>query len=129
ATAEAWEARRVRGRLIRGKEAVDAAVAKWNLLDPLMVSPPGSARFLPVLHVDEYRHAVHRALLRKHVASAAVLLALAVFLVVSGHVAERAAASRAGALAFAIAAFVVVDYHLVVRRIDALAERALFALW
>src|SRR5690606_24039358 len=65
ATEDAWEARRIGGRVIRGKAAVDAAVARWNLLDPLMVSPPGSARFLPVLHVDEYRDRAHRALRRK----------------------------------------------------------------
>lgn len=129
ATEDAWEARRIGGRVIRGKAAVDAAVARWNLLDPLMVSPPGSARFLPVLHVDEYRDRAHRALRRKHAVSLGVLLAAGVLFVISGYVAERATALRAGAMAFALALFVATDFHLVVRRIEALAERAQFALW
>lgn len=129
ATAESWEARRVGGRLTRGKAAVDAAVAKWHLLDPLMVSPPGSARFLPVLHVEEYRHGAHRKLLRRHLASIAMLFAVAALLMVSGYLAERATALRAGAMAFTVAAFVAADYHLVIKRIEALSERALFALW
>lgn len=114
--------------MIRGKAAVDAAVAKWNLLDPLMVSPPGSARFLPVLHVEEYRQRAHRSLLRKHLASIALFVVLAAVLVVSGQIGERDAATRAGAMAFVIAAFFGADY-LVLRRIDALSERALFMLW
>src|SRR5690606_30191901 len=86
ANTDAWEARRMGGRPILGKAAVDAAVAKWHLLDPLMVSPPGSPRFLPVLHVEEYREPAHRALLRKQFASVGLLAAVAVLLIVSGQV-------------------------------------------
>jgi len=128
ATEDAWEARRPGGRVIRGKAAVDAAVAKWNLLDPLMVSPPGSARFLPVMHVGEYRRGAHRALLRKYAVSIGVLLAAAALLAVSGYVGDRPKAIRAGAMAFAVALFAAADC-VIVRRIDALAERALFFLW
>src|SRR5690606_34249431 len=129
ATKDAWEARRIGGRVIRGKAAVDSAVARWNLLDPLMVSPPGSVRFLPVLHIEEYREPAHRAVLRKQAASLGVLLVTASLLVISGYVAERPAALRAGAMALALALFVAADHHLVLRRIEAVAERALFALW
>lgn len=129
ADAETWEARRFGGRRVSGKAAVDAAVARWNPLDPLIVSPAGSARFLPVLHIEEYRHRVHRALRRKHIASIAVLLALGALLVASGYAADRASAIRAGALAFVVGAFVLADYYLVVRHVDALAERALFVVW
>ncbi|HEX6997064.1 MAG TPA: rhomboid family intramembrane serine protease [Gammaproteobacteria bacterium] len=129
ATEGAWEARRIGGRLIRGKPAVDAAVARWNLLDPLMVSPPGSARFVPVLHVEEYCHRAHRALLKQHAVSFAILLGTALLLVVSGYVAERPKALRAALMAFAVALFVAVDYQVVLRRIEALRERALFILW
>jgi len=124
-----WEARRIGGRRIVGKAAVDAAVAKWNPLDPLVVSPAGSSRFLTVLHVDEYRNRVHEALRRKHVASIAVLLVLGVLLAASGLVADRASAVRAGTVALVVGAFVLADYYLVVRHIDALAERALFIVW
>lgn len=129
ATENAWEARRPGGRVIRGKAAVDAAVARWNLLDPLMVSPPGSPRFLPILHVDEYRRRAHRTLVRKYTASIGVLLAVAALLAVSGFVGDRPKAIRAGAMAFALALFTAADYQLIVRRIEALAERALFFLW
>lgn len=129
ATPQSWEARRIGGRVIQGKAAIEAAVAKWHLLDPLMVSPPGHGRFLPVLHVEELRWRAHRALIRRHALSIAVLLAAAALLVVSGYVAGRESAVRAGMMALALAAFVAADHHLVVRRIDALAERALFALW
>ncbi len=129
AAGDDWQARRVGGRLIRGLAAVEAAVAKWHPLDPLMVSPPGSERFLPVLQIAALRLQAHAALRRKHIMSIIVLLAVAVLLVVSGYLAGRESALRAGAMAFAVAAFVTVDYHVVVRRIDALAERAQFALW
>lgn len=129
ATKGVWEARRIGGRLIRGKDAVDAAVTKWNLLDPLMVSPPGSARFVPVLHAEEYCHRAHRALLRKHAVSFAVLLGTALLLVISGYVAERPTALRAALMAFALALFLAVDYQVVLRRIEALRDRSLFILW
>ena len=129
ATKGAWEARRIGGRLIRGKSAVDAAVAKWNLLDPLMVSPPGSARFVPVLHVEEYCHRAHRALLKKHAVSFAVLIGITLLLAISGYVAERPQALRAAMMALAVALFIAVDYHVVLRRIEPLRERTLFILW
>ena len=126
---DTWQARRIGGRLIRGQLAVEAAVAKWHPLDPLMVSPPGSPRYLPVLHVEALRQRVHAALRRRHIAAIIALLVTAAILVASGYFAGRASALRAGAMAFALVAFLLLDYHVAVRRIDALAERALFAIW
>src|SRR5690606_15411081 len=89
APGDGWQARRTRGRTIVGKAAVDKAAARWNPLDPLLIGAPGFTRFLPVLHVAEYRDAAHSRVLGRQRLALFVVVAAAVLLLLSGLMAER----------------------------------------
>ncbi|HEU4619125.1 MAG TPA: rhomboid family intramembrane serine protease, partial [Gammaproteobacteria bacterium] len=129
AMGEAWQARRGRSRIIGDKGSIDAAVSRWTLLDPLLISRPGARRFLPVLAIEEYREAVQRSLKRRQLMMIAVLSLLACGLALSGWAADRASAFRAALASLAIAGFGTLEYQLVIKRPDVLFDRALLTLW
>ncbi|HEX7081880.1 MAG TPA: rhomboid family intramembrane serine protease [Gammaproteobacteria bacterium] len=129
AAGDEWQARRGGGRIIVGKREVDAAVAKWHPLDPLLIARPGGGRFLPVLEIPELRDPARRGLLRKQLWAIAVLAVLACVFAMSAYFGAGAQPLRAAGMALAVAAFAAADYHLVLKRLEALRERALFVLW
>lgn len=129
AMGEAWQARRGRGPIIADKGSIDAAVSRWTLLDPLLISRPGAGRFLPVLAIEEYREAAQRSLKRRQAAMIAALSLLACVLALSGWAADRPSALRAALASLAIAGFAALEYQLVIKRPDVLFDRALLTLW
>jgi membrane associated rhomboid family serine protease len=126
---EMWQARRGRGRVFADKRAIDAAAAKWTLLDPLMICPPGGRRFLPVLAVEEYRETAQRSLKRRQLVAIGVLLLLASVLAVSAWTIDRPRALNAAFVALVVAGFAVLEYHVSIKRLDALFDRAMLGLW
>jgi membrane associated rhomboid family serine protease len=128
-TGEAWQARRGRGPVFRDKRAIDAAAARWTPLDPLLISPPGGRRFLPVLAIDEYRETVQRSLRRRQLGMIAALLSLACVLAISGWAAGRSSAFDIALVSLAIAGFSTLEYELAIKRPDTLFDRALLTLW
>jgi membrane associated rhomboid family serine protease len=126
---ETWQARRGRGRVFADKRAIDAAVAKWNLFDPLMICPPGGRRFLPVLAVEEYRETAQRALLRRQLVGVGMLLLLAGGLAVSAWITGRPRSLNAAFVALVVAGFAVLEYQVSLKRPEALFDRAMLGLW
>jgi membrane associated rhomboid family serine protease len=126
---ETWQARRGRGPVFADKRAIDAAAAKWTLLDPLMVCPPGGRRFVPVLAVEEYRETAQRSLQRRQLAAIGILLLLATVLAVSAWAIDRPRALNAASVALVVAGFAALEYRFAYKRPEALFERAMLGLF
>jgi len=44
-----WRARKGAGRIITGKDNLEKMASKWQVINPLLISEPGSKLFIPVL--------------------------------------------------------------------------------
>lgn len=128
-TRKGWQCRRNKRRIISGQEAIAAEVARWHALDPLVISEPGSNRFVPVLDLNQYQRVAHMSAVRRQLLS--MLIALIVALVFAGiwFVEHRDEAITFVQVFLALGLFLTLDYWLVIRRLAALKERASFVVW
>ncbi|PCJ51158.1 MAG: hypothetical protein COA74_01490 [Gammaproteobacteria bacterium] len=50
-----WRAIKEYGKIIEGKKLINAVVEKWQPINPLLISKPGSRVFYPVLNVEQFK--------------------------------------------------------------------------
>ena len=126
-TTDGWQARR-HGRRhdIVGQVAVEAAVAGYNPLGTLLVAVPGSERFLPVLNIEELKVGAQKSFKFRCRINLSLMVISFTLSISLGMISADAEILELCYLFLGSAIFIFFDYWMILRHMDALAERALF---
>lgn len=124
-----WRARRGQGRIVTGKAIIESLVAKWQPLDPLVISAPGSHHFYPVLAIEQYRDRAFNTAKRLHAFSIILTLAMTALFGILYLLKQSQQDVAIITMSLVLFSYFALDYKLVIQRIDRLSERADFVVW
>jgi membrane associated rhomboid family serine protease len=124
-----WRARYSERRIVEGKDAVDAVVAKWNVLRPLVIARPGSEIFMPVMSVPEYKQKSFNS--AKHSQRIIILISVFYFFlsIVYWYFKGGEKSIHIVFSTLLLALYFILDYRLVITHLNRLKERSEFVVF
>ncbi len=126
---EYWRARKGTGQIIIGNEKVDEMVSKWQVINPLLVSEPGSNLFHPVLGSSHFKIKAFNSAKRLQLFSILYSVFFLLLLFILYLISPNEKIFTLIVVMPILLLYLIIEHRLVVSHIDRLFERASFVIW